>query len=434
MIKKTFLLAALTILSTTFLFGQSLTNSPYSRYGIGEIDSRGFSMNKSMGNLSTSLRKPNQINYLNPASIGAQDTMSFIFDIGISGISKTLSNSSANSLYQNFYFDHLAMSFPLKRWWFVSVGLVPYSRKGYNIQTIEPDVVNDTTDAVYNFYGNGGINQLYLSNSFSIYKNIHVGLNISYLFGSIEQYNILSLDDKNSYSTVNIDKSTLKKIAFDFGLQYTGTINTKYFYTFGFVYSNKIAFNATQKSTTLMTTNFIYYGTNVLDYLALYTNFADTVKSTVNNNYNIEIPTKLSFGLSGGIKNKLTAGFDISIQDWTGIKTLDMDGNSAKDINYNFGVEYIPNKFALRNYINLINYRAGFYYNTGHLKLNNEQISSYGITFGVGLPIANKTTINLFYNYGVRGTTNNGLIEEKYHLFGINLTLYDFWFLKYKYE
>ncbi|HAN20043.1 MAG: hypothetical protein A2X13_07235 [Bacteroidetes bacterium GWC2_33_15] len=435
MIKKHILIASITLLSTPLLFGQSLINSPYSRFGIGEIENRGFSMNRAMGNLSTGIRKPNQINFQNPASIGAQDTMSFIFDLGVSGISKTLGNTTTSSLYQNFYFDHLAMSFPIKRWWFLSVGLVPYSKKGYDIQTIESnDQLPDTVNAVYNYYGNGSINQLFLSNSFKIYKNIHLGFNVSYLFGSIEQYNILSLDRGDSYSTVNIEKTTLKKLAFDFGLQYTGSFSTKYFYTLGFVYSNKIGFNATRENTTFMTENFIYYGMNVLDYLATYSNYADTILSTVDKEYKVEVPAKYSFGFSSGIKDKLTVGIDVSVQDWNGITSLNMKGNSALDINYNLGVEYIPNKFALRNYLNLINYRAGFYYNTGYLELNNEKISSYGITFGVGLPIANKTTINLYYNYGVKGTTNNGLIEEKYNLFGINLTLYDFWFFKYKYE
>jgi hypothetical protein len=434
MIKKSLLTSSIILLSIYFSFGQTITNSPYTRFGIGEIDRGGFGMNRAMGSLSTGLRKQNQINYLNPASFSAQDTMSFIFDVGISGTSKTLSNNTLSTEYQNFYFDHLAISFPLQRWWFTSIGIVPYSRIGYNIQSerLVPEL--DTVNAINNYYGNGGINQVYLGNSFVIFKGLSLGINLSYLFGSLEQYNVLSLDLKDSYSTINTNKITLNKFTYDIGLQYNNMIGEKYFYNIGFVYSSKIKFNGTNKSTTLMAENFIYWDINILDYLAISSNLADTITSKTINNYKVEIPAKYSFGFSSGIKDKLTLGFDFSMQDWSNIESLNLSENFAKDMTYNFGIEYIPNKFALRNYFNLINYRAGFYYNTGYLKFDNNQISTYGITFGVGLPITNKTSINLFGMYGQRGTLNNDLVKEEFYLFGINLTLYDFWFYKSKFQ
>ncbi|OFX84966.1 MAG: hypothetical protein A2W99_16310 [Bacteroidetes bacterium GWF2_33_16] len=432
MIKKLVIISSIIIVSINLTFGQSITNSPYTRYGIGEIDRSGFGLNRAMGNLSTGLRKQNQINFLNPASISAQDTMSFIFDVGISGTSKTLSTNALSTEYQNFYFDHLAISFPIQRWWFTSIGIVPYSRIGYNIQTQELIPELDTVSAIYNHYGNGGINQVYLANSFVIFKGLSLGLNLSYLFGSLEQYNILSLDIPKSYSAIEINKISLNKFSYDIGVQYDRMLSEKYFLTLGLVYSNKIKFNGTNASTTLMAENFILYNINVLDYLALASNLADTVTSSTADNYNVEIPSKLSMGFTTGIKDKLTFGVDFSMQDWSNIKTLNLNDNFAKDLSYNFGIEYIPNKFALRNYFKLINYRAGFYYNTGYLKFDNEQISTYGITFGVGLPITNKTSINLFGSYGQRGTEKGGLIKEEFYVFGLNLTLYDFWFYKSK--
>jgi hypothetical protein len=42
--------------------------------------------------------------------------------------------------------------------------------------------------------------------------------------------------------------------------------------------------------------------------------------------------------------------------------------------------------------------------------------------------------LNFSCSFGKRGTTENNLIEENYTAFGVNLTLYDFWFLKRKFQ
>jgi len=414
-------------------FAQDITNSPYTRFGIGEIDRNGFNNSKAMGGLAAGLRASNQINYLNPASISAQDTMSFILDLGLSGVSKSLKSSNESASFNNFAFDHLAISFPIQRWWFFSFGLTPYSKIGYNILQEEDYALIDTVNLFYNYYGNGGINQLFLANSFKIGKNLAIGINTNYLFGSLEQYTQTYLDRTDSYSTVVKDKLTLNKLTFDFGLQYFNEIDNKYFYVIGISYSNKINFNTTKESSVFMTENYSLANINVIDYLAYYKSDFDTISTSTSYNYKVEIPERYSVGFTAGIKNKLTVGFDYTHQDWSKIKSLNIADNFSLDQTFNIGIEFTPDKFTLRNYLKRINYRAGFYLNNSYIKLQNEQIKNYGITFGLGFPITNqRTSLNVSYTYGKKGTTNNGLIEETYSLFGINLTLYDFWFFKRK--
>ncbi|MDK2978206.1 MAG: hypothetical protein PWP52_920 [Bacteroidales bacterium] len=435
MIKKTFLTIGLLIITLLQIAGQSLTNSPYTRFGIGEIDRSGFNQNKAMGGISAGLRMNNQINFLNPASISAQDSMSFIFDVGINGITKELKSNDNSLTFNNFAFDHLALSFPIKKWWVASAGVTPYSKIGYNINQTDIYEFNDTINKKYNYYGNGGITQLFLTNSFNIYKGLSVGFNLNYLFGSTEQYNQAYLDLPESYSTVIVNKIKMNKITFDLGLQYYGEIGEKYFYVAGFTYSNKVDFNATNDQSILMTENYNLYNVNVIDYLANYRSDYDTITSSRITNYKVDIPERYNIGFTAGIKDKLTFGVDYSYQDWSTIESLNVNDNFATDQTIRFGIEYIPNKRSLRNYFNRINYRAGFYHNNSYLKLKGEQIKNYGITFGIGLPIANqKTSLNISGAYGKNGTTDNGLIEENYFSFGINLTLYDFWFIKRKFN
>ncbi|MCD4832766.1 MAG: hypothetical protein K8R31_03150 [Bacteroidales bacterium] len=434
MIKKYLFIIGIITLTNIYSFSQSVTNSPYSRFGIGDIDRNGFNNSRAMGGLSTGLRVNNQINYMNPAAISAQDTMSFIFDLGVNGIFKNMESTSTSAQYNDFAFDHIAMSFPIKKWWFASFGLTPYSKIGYNIQQIDEYPPIDTVNMHYDYYGNGGINQLFLSNSFILFKNLSVGFNVNYLFGSVEQYNQAYLDTENSYATVVSNKISLNKLTYDVGLQYYDEFANKYFYVFGLTYSNKIKFNGTNESAVLMTENYNLYGVNVVDYLAYYSSKFDTI-SSVTSNIKVEIPARYSVGFTAGIKNKLIIGFDYTYQDWSNIESLNNSSNFETDESFKFGLAYTPDKYSLRNYHKKISYKAGMYLNNSYIKLNNEQIKNYGITFGLGFPIANqRTSLNLSCTIGKRGTTDNGLIEENYTAFGINITLYDFWFIKRKFQ
>jgi len=432
MIKKYFLIIATIILTSTYSFSQNITNSPYTLFGIGEIDRNGFNNSKAMGGLATGLRKQNQINYMNPAAISSQDTMSFILDIGINGITKNMKSSTESSEFTDFAFDHLAISFPIKKWWFAAIGVTPYSKIGYDIQQLEDFGPIDTVQMHYDYYGNGGINQLFFSNSFKILDNLSIGANLNYLFGSLEQYNMV-FNDLSTSSTVIVDKIAIKKLSYDIGLQYYNTIQNKYFYNIGITYSGNTAFNS-EKKNYVLNTPYNWTELNIVDYLN--NNYTiDTIKSSVDSKYNVEIPDRYSFGLSAGVDNKLIIGFDYSYQDWSNVNSINDNDAYGVDQHFNFGIEYIPNKYTLRNYYKKINYRAGAYLNDSYLKLEGEQIRNYGITFGLGFPIANqRTSINISCAFGKRGTTSNGLIEENYTAFGINLTLYDFWFIKRKFQ
>src|SRR5574344_697845 len=59
------------------------TYSPYSMFGIGEIEKGGTAFNYSMGGIGIGIRDNRFINYLNPASITERDTLSFMLDFGV---------------------------------------------------------------------------------------------------------------------------------------------------------------------------------------------------------------------------------------------------------------------------------------------------------------------------------------------------------------
>ncbi|MDP5101128.1 MAG: hypothetical protein NWQ09_07365, partial [Nonlabens sp.] len=75
------------------------------------------------------------------------------------------------------------------------------------------------------------------------------------------------------------------------------------------------------------------------------------------------------------------------------------------------------------------------YEQTG-LMLENESITEFGMSFGMGLPIGSRSgfsNANIGLEYGQRGTTSGGLIKENFFSLSIGLSLNDKWFTPRKY-
>jgi hypothetical protein len=54
---------------------------------------------------------------------------------------------------------------------------------------------------------------------------------------------------------------------------------------------------------------------------------------------------------------------------------------------------------------------------------NFTSIDDFGMSFGLGLPLRQLSSVNLGFEYGKRGTTSNNLIEENYFNFRLSLSL-----------
>ena len=95
------------------------------------------------------------------------------------------------------------------------------------------------------------------------------------------------------------------------------------------------------------------------------------------------------------------------------------------------GGYFVPKYDSFNNYLSRIIYRGGFRYENTGLVLNNKSINDYAFTFGLGLPVG-LSKINLGVEFGKKGTTANGLIEENYVNVTVGLSLSDIWFIKRK--
>ena len=106
------------------------TYTPYSLYGIGDIEKQGTSFNKGMGGLGIGVRDNRYINYLNPASITARDTLSFMLDFGLNQKNFYSTDGDVNSAFNTANMQNLMFTAPIYKKSAFIVGITPYSNIG----------------------------------------------------------------------------------------------------------------------------------------------------------------------------------------------------------------------------------------------------------------------------------------------------------------
>ena len=132
---RKFVLAALLLGSTLMVNAQSGTNSPYSQYGLGVLSEQTSGFNRGMNGVGLGFHEHNQINYLNPASYGAIDSMTFILDAGISGQVTNFNENGVKKNANNSNLEYVVAGFRLFRHLGMSFGIIPFTNVGYNYST-----------------------------------------------------------------------------------------------------------------------------------------------------------------------------------------------------------------------------------------------------------------------------------------------------------
>jgi hypothetical protein len=198
--------------------GQNVSYSPYSVFGIGDIETADYSRNLGMGGVGIGLKSKESLNRLNPASYSGIDSLSFTLESSFSGRASHFYNGNSAQNNSLAGLKKLAVGFCVNSFWHTSAGVVPFSNMGYDMSMIKT-----TEGAPYNTYelnltGNGSINRFYLANSFNLSKNLSVGVNLSFLFGTLTQDENITTSITNYNSTVET-KSYLHRIYPDFGVQ-----------------------------------------------------------------------------------------------------------------------------------------------------------------------------------------------------------------------
>ena len=398
------------------------TSSPYSRFGIGEIENFSLGRSKSMGGISSGMRLPFEINIQNPASYTVIPKHVFLFQVGLNAKRTDYSTSNENITNYDFSLASINAGLSVNKYWGMSFGLTPVSSIGYNIQSTDSVTLNGYTSKYSNLYtGEGGISQLYLGNAF-VYKGLSLGINASYYFGALSK-NTETLMSETGYTSYLVDKENIKvkDIHLRYGLQYNDSIFNKYNFTIGGFFENKTDLNARLLKYTNRTIT-VGGDATVSD-----TIINDTIKSG-----NIGMPMSYGFGFSFMTK-QFIFGADYETSNWKDVLMFnEVQTSLTNSSKVSFGIEF-TNDYLSKQYLKTLNYRIGGYYGKSNLLINNTQINDMGINFGIGIPTKNGTKINIAFGIGKKGTIENNLIKENYYTVNLNFNLADRWFVRRKF-
>ncbi len=414
-------------------YSQVNTYSPYTRFGLGDIAHGGFGQNQAMGGTGLAIQDANKLNYLNPAAYAARDSMSVLLDFGMNASWNQYRTNQLSNQWYNGKFHHIALSVPIGKYFAMATGIIPFSNVGYNIKQ-EYDELG-TGDAIdYFFEGSGGIVKYFAGISAKAFNRISVGVNMNYLLGDITRERAITFPRNRGFAeTRALNEITISNIYFGFGLQYKEVFGDKFYFTLAGTYDMEAALNSAFNSSV---TNY-FDGTPgaINDSTVIFPEFPIRDDQSEES---IIIPARIGLGIAMGIPGKLTVTGDYYMQDWAGVDNSALyeegfDLASAKSMHA--GIEYTPDFEAFRGYHNLMSYRLGGYIKDSYVKIGDYQLKDYGITFGVGLPLGRtRSSVNIAFTYGTRGTLDNNLIKENYGIVTFSVTLHDLWFYKRKFE
>ena len=224
MMKQILMTVSMVTLSMT-ASAQSGTNSPYSQYGLGTLGEQASGFNRGMNGLGLGFHEHNQINTLNPASYASIDSLSFIFDAGISGQITNYKEGGRKINANNANFEYVVAGFRLAKHLGISFGILPYSNIGYNYYNTEKvgnsSNETSTTSYVNTYNGSGGLHQAYLGMGWMPIKGLAIGFNASYLWGNYTRSVVNSYTDSYVNTLSRYYTATVNSYKLDFGIQYT---------------------------------------------------------------------------------------------------------------------------------------------------------------------------------------------------------------------
>ncbi|MBA6155734.1 hypothetical protein H3Z83_04240 [Tenacibaculum sp. S7007] len=414
------ILLGLLVLSTITISAQRNSASPYSYFGIGENFEATTVENASMGGIGVALKDTHHLNFINPAANA--DLRVATYAIGGSLTFLTLKDSEESQTGNSTNLRYIALGFPIGKKAGLSVGLQPFSSVGYSL------LDNKNADDVNLFRGEGGTNKIYGSFGMYVCEGFSLGIETAFIFGNIDN-SILNQRSNVALATKHQESLNIRGGQFKFGTQYKKELK------------NKLQLNAGASIT--LATDLSTKGNEEMYSLSFSSGGQEIPRDVLFDrpvNGDITIPVKSVFGFGMGKVNKWYIGVNQQFQSALSTNSsLITNGGSFKydDSNkFSLGGYYIPKINSISSYWDTVTYRAGIRFeDTGLLVSSNNNfttIKDFGINVGLGLPLPRQlSNVNVGFEYGQRGTTNNNLIKENYFNVRLSLSLNSVkWFQK----
>ncbi len=427
---------------------QNGVNSPYSRYGLGLLSDRAMGFNKAMGGVALGFRDGQEINTANPASYSATDSLTALFDLGLTLQNGNFKMGSLTQNARNSSFDYFAYAFRATKGLGITLSLQPFSKINYEFASEKRTIENNTsiTDS-YTYTGTGALRQIMLGAGWQIFRPFSIGINVGYMWGEYEHNMTNSTSSSTAYSMRRTYSATLSTYTLDAGVQYTIDLPKNNRLTIGATYSfgHDMWGDAVRKTATVSST--MEASTEVI--------LEDA----------FQLPHSFGLGVTFYSNNKLRAGIDATWERWSKVHFPTSQNYEDKEgasewtphtgilndrLKFSGGVEFTPD-YESSSFLKRSRYKLGGYFSRSYANANETPSVSlkkpveFGISGGVTIPIRNR---NLFYSapklnitlswvhtnipYYSNQNSRSETLRENYLRLSVGLTLSERWFYKWK--
>lgn len=416
-------------------YAQTTVQSPYSKFGLGNLKGSILPNQRAMGGISAGVFRSsyiNNINMQNPASYAGINLTTL--DIGMSG---SFANLKTNSLSENSFnssLSHLAMAFPVSMKSALSIGILPYSELGYNFSNrmTVGNTAENTKTVDYLYSGEGGLSKAYIGYGIQFGDHFRVGANAEYLFGNLIQNR--STEYVNEAGAINSRdqlKNSIGGFNFTYGAQYDFRLGNKTSLVLG--YSGSSASKLNSEKSQYIT---IYQKDSQGNELSA----LDTLSAVENGKTNLKLPLVHNFGFTLVKENKWLIGADYRAGKWSNMSLDNVNQNLKDTYGFSVGGQFTPDVTAINGYFKRVDYRLGFTYDKTYIQMNNQDVKQMALTVGLGLPLQPAYARSSFYKMNVsaeigrRGKVSNGLIQERYVNLHLGFMLNDKWFQRFRFD
>ena len=412
------------IISTSFVYSQTDTGSPYSLNELGEINFLGNVSSISMGGIDSAIDSI-EFNINNPSSLAKLKTTNYL--IGTFYKSTGISNSVSTDNINTANINYIAIGVPTKRFGF-GFGVLPYSSVGFNLQTTEDYNTKNSINSRL-FGAEGNINRAFVSIGVPLLKYFSLGATANYNFGKFN-YEKFNLIENVNYGIFSISSSEISGFTYNFSSNLS--IPLKNDFSLNLMYSlypegDLDSFNIES----------LYTSSTSSVSLESLGDFVDVdLNSRGLENTKLPVPKKSIYSLGLEKKNSWFIGLQYESKLSSNFKNdfLDTQNVSYRDANsFSIGGFIIPDSSSLISYWKRVKYRFGIKNEKKSIIVNNLPINQFSLNLGLGLPVAGLSKANLGLEIGRIGNDDN-LIKENYFSLRLGLSLNDVWFIKRKFN
>jgi hypothetical protein len=427
------------IFLTINTLAQELGNSPYSKIGLGDLNTPTFSHQEGVGGTGASYMFPFLINHTNSSLLSRlSKSKNTIFEAGAVAKIKELREGDTTQREFSGNLRYLAIAVPISNRMGGVFGVTPYSSVNYQNTFVQP-VFNSDFMADVTYRGSGGITSLFMATGYEFTSNLRadtlkhrfaLGLKVNYLFGAVVDEAISKLRTGSNQSGLDYEvaqrrRTSYSDFTFEPSMSYTYKLKNNNRLNLGLVYAIGDKINARR---------YIAIERRISDLEQ--NNFNDTIVK--NEKGKVVLPSKLTFGISLEKEYKWAIMADVSYQNWANYRGVQETDTLGRSLSISLGGQYIPNFTSIqRGFWRRTIFQAGFQYLRTPFVVRNNVINEFSARLGMCIPLTKQGTfsmINLALVAGRRGTTQNNLIRENFLRIHLGATINDRWFIKPKFN